>query len=51
MSWMIKNAFNCCAGNDNSKKEKVFNTMNWTVNEANHSTTHNTFITNTVLYS
>ena len=37
MSWMIKNAFNWCAGNDDSKKEKVFNTMNWTVNEAKAS--------------
>lgn len=34
MSWMIKKAFNCCAGNDDSNKEKVFNAMNWTVNEA-----------------
>lgn len=34
MSWMIKKAFNCCAGNDDSNKEKVFSAMNWTVNEA-----------------
>ena len=28
MSWMIKKAFKCCSGNEDTKHEKIINTMN-----------------------